>query len=58
MARIWWDIEDEWRSTMNILDHATNIYYASRAGYWNDLDMLTVGLGQQTIEEYTSQFSL
>ena len=58
MARIWWDIDDEWWSTMNILDHATNIYYASRAGYWNDLDMLTVGLGQQTLEEYTSQFSL
>jgi alpha-galactosidase len=58
MARIWWDIYDEWESTMTIIDHAANIYYASRTGYWNDLDMLTVGLGKQTIEEYTSQFSL
>jgi alpha-galactosidase len=58
MARIWWDIYDEWKATLNILDHAANIYYASQPGYWNDLDILTVGLGHQTIEEYTSQFSL
>ena len=58
MARIWWDIEDKWESTMRIIDHANNIYYASQPGYWNDLDMLTVGLGHQTIEEYIAQFSL
>ena len=58
MARIYWDIYDQWKSTLNTLDHAANIYYASRPGYWNDLDILTVGLGHQTIEEYTSQFSL
>ncbi|CAF4729149.1 unnamed protein product, partial [Rotaria socialis] len=53
-----WDIYDKWESTLSILDRAANIYYASRPGYWNDLDILTVGLGQQTLEEYTSQFSL
>ena len=58
MARIWWDIYDEWESTVGILDRAANIYYASRPGYWNDFDILTVGLGGQTIQEYTSQFSL
>ncbi|CAF4681789.1 unnamed protein product [Rotaria sp. Silwood1] len=58
MARISWDINDEWKSTLSITDRAANIYYASRPGYWNDLDILTVGLGEQTIEEYTSQFSL
>lgn len=58
MARISWDIYDQWESTVNMLDRAANIYYASRPGYWNDLDILTVGLGQQTIEEYRSQFSL
>ena len=58
MARISWDGYDQWKSTLHTLDRATNIYYASRPGYWNDLDILTVGLGQQTIEEYTSQFSL
>ena len=58
MARIWWDISDQWESTMTILDHAANINFASRPGFWNDLDILTVGLGQQTIEEYRSQFSL
>ncbi|CAF1105186.1 unnamed protein product [Adineta steineri] len=58
MARIWFDIYDEWISTVTILDHAANIYYASQPGYWNDLDILTVGLGGQTLEEYTAQFSL
>ncbi|CAF3110532.1 unnamed protein product [Rotaria sp. Silwood2] len=58
MARIWGDIDDEWESTLSISDHAANIYYASQPGYWNDLDILTIGLGKQTIEEYTSQFSL
>lgn len=58
MARIWGDGDDEWESTLSIADRAANIYYASRPGYWNDLDILTVGLGKQTIEEYTSQFSL
>ena len=58
MARISWDIYDEWQSTLHNLGSAVNVYYASRPGYWNDLDILTVGLGQQTLEEYTSQFSL
>ena len=58
MARIYWDIYDQWEQTLNILDHAANIYFASRPGYWNDLDILTVGLGQQTLQEYISQFSL
>jgi alpha-galactosidase len=58
MARISWDIYDQWKSTLNNLERAINIYYASKPGYWNDLDILTVGLGQQTIHEYTSQFSL
>jgi len=58
MARISWDIYDKWESTLSNLNRAANVYYASRPGYWNDLDILTVGLGQQTIEEYTSQFSL
>jgi alpha-galactosidase len=58
MARIWWDINDQWKIALNILDHTANIYFASQPGYWNDLDILTVELGHQTIEEYTSQFSL
>ncbi|CAF3250524.1 unnamed protein product [Rotaria sp. Silwood2] len=58
MARISWDIYDAWESTLSISDRAANVYYASRPGYWNDLDILTVGLGKQTMEEYTSQFSL
>ncbi|CAF0985318.1 unnamed protein product [Adineta ricciae] len=58
MARIWWDISDKWETIMNIIDHSANIYYASGPGYWNDLDILTVGLGRQTLVEYMTQFSL
>lgn len=58
MARISWDIYDEWQSTLSNLERVVNVYYASRPGYWNDLDILTVGLGGQTVDEYISQFSL
>ncbi|CAF4743963.1 unnamed protein product, partial [Rotaria sp. Silwood2] len=58
MVRIWGDIENEWESTLSISNHAANIYYAYQPGYWNDLNILTVGLGKQIIEEYISQFSL
>jgi alpha-galactosidase len=58
MARIWFDGWDSWESTLNQLDHAANIYYASAPGYWNDLDILTVGLGAQSLVEYQSQFAL
>ena len=43
---------------MEILTSATNIAYASGPGYWNDLDILTVGIGGQTMDEYISHFQL
>ena len=58
MARIHWDIWDSWTSTTDILTAATNVQRASQPGYWNDLDILTVGMGQQTLVEYTTHFQL
>lgn len=43
---------------MEILTAATNVAYASGPGYWNDLDILTVGMGGQTMDEYISHFQL
>ena len=50
--------QDSWTSTMEILTAATNIAYASAPGYWNDLDILTVGMGGQSMDEYVSHFQL
>lgn len=58
LARIWLDIKDKWSNLMDIIDHASNVQYASEPGYWNDLDILTVGMGNQTLSEYRAHFSL
>ncbi|KJE91573.1 melibiase [Capsaspora owczarzaki ATCC 30864] len=58
VARIWLDIKDNWPNLMDIVDHASNVMYASGPGYWNDLDILTVGMGGQTDAQYRSHFSL
>ena len=50
------DISDSWESTLELLRAAQNLAHASRPGYWNDLDILTVGQGGQTYDEYVSQF--
>ena len=51
-------LQDSWTSTMEILTAATNVAYASRPGYWNDLDILTVGMGAQSMDEYIAHFQL
>ena len=56
LARIQWDIADTWPSTLSLLHAAQNQQRAPRPGYWNDLDILTVGQGRQSLVEYTSQF--
>jgi len=58
LARIHWDIYDEWISTLSILNAAINVNRFSHPHYWNDLDILTVGMGGQSIVEYTSHFQL
>ncbi|XP_050214739.1 alpha-galactosidase-like [Mercurialis annua] len=52
------DIKDSWESVVSIADQ-NNIWgrYAG-PGKWNDPDMLEVGNGGMTIEEYRSHFSI
>lgn len=45
-------------STLNIINKASYIASKSHSGAWNDLDMLTVGLGGQTDAEYVAHFSM
>lgn len=52
------DIEDKWTSVLDNLD--VNSQYASAAGpgHWNDPDMLEVGNGGMSWDEYRAHFSL
>ncbi|XP_068640210.1 alpha-galactosidase-like [Aristolochia californica] len=52
------DISDSWESMTSLAD--TNDHWASYAGPggWNDPDMLEVGNGGMTTEEYRSHFSI
>ena len=52
------DIEDNWNSMLKIID--SNDYWADYAGPggWNDPDMLEVGNGGMTYEEYKVHFGL
>ncbi|KAJ9143812.1 Alpha-galactosidase [Pleurostoma richardsiae] len=45
-------------STLNIINKAAFIVSKAQKGAWNDLDMLTVGLGGQTDAEYIAHFSM
>jgi len=58
LARIWYDIWDSWLSTMDIIDHAVGLTHFSGPGFWNDLDILTVGMSKQSDIEYQTHFSL
>jgi len=52
------DIEDKWDSMLSILDRNAPLYPYAGSGHWNDPDMLEVGNGGMTVEEYKSHFSL
>ena len=43
---------------MNILGKASYIVSKNEPGYWNDLDMLEVGNGAMTYDEYKTHFSM
>lgn len=45
-------------STMNIINKVAPYVDRGQYGGWNDLDMLEVGLGGQTDEEYKSHFTM
>lgn len=59
------DIYDHWEgrhgfehSVMDILDLQVGLESYAGPGHWNDPDMLEVGNGKMTLEEYKSHFSL
>jgi len=58
--REWYDIRDSFESWTEILDYqeSANLYQWAGPGNWNDPDMLEVGNGNQTDDEYRSHFSL
>ncbi len=58
-ARVGWDIEDTWSSTVSLIDSVVNLQFlaGSNTQYWNDLDSLTVGQGNQNIEQYKTQMA-
>ena len=52
------DIEDSWNSMLSNLDISGQHAAAAGPGYWNDPDMLEVGNGGMTDDEYRAHFSL
>lgn len=52
------DIEDTWASMLSNLDISSQHASAARPGAWNDPDMLEVGNGGMTDDEYRAHFSL
>jgi alpha-galactosidase len=52
------DIEDHWSSMLDNLDESAQHANAARPGAWNDPDMLEVGNGGMTDDEYRAHFSL
>jgi alpha-galactosidase len=52
------DISDNWRSMIHNLEQQVTIAKYSGPGGWNDPDMLEVGNGHMTFNEYIAHFSL
>ncbi|MDD2306894.1 MAG: glycoside hydrolase family 27 protein [Prolixibacteraceae bacterium] len=52
------DIVDRWDAMIDILDKEKDLAKYAGPGYWNDPDMLEVGNGGMTTEEYRTHFSL
>lgn len=52
------DIEDKWTSVLDNLDINSQYAHAAGPGHWNDPDMLEVGNGGMTWDEYRAHFSL
>ncbi|XP_062198842.1 alpha-galactosidase-like [Phragmites australis] len=52
------DIQDNWASMTGIADNNNKWASYARPGGWNDPDMLEVGNGGMTTEEYRSHFSI
>ena len=52
------DIEDKWGSMLSNLDQSAQHAAVAGPGHWNDPDMLEVGNGGMTDDEYRAHFSL
>lgn len=52
------DIQDTWQSLVETLDRQADLHAFAGPGHWNDPDMLEVGNGGMTDEEYRAHFSL
>ena len=52
------DIEDKWGSMLSNLDQSAQHAAVAGRGHWNDPDMLEVGNGGMTDDEYRAHFSL
>ena len=52
------DIKDNWKSMIRIIDLNNRWYEYAAPGGWNDPDMLEVGNGGMTIDEYKVHFGL
>jgi len=52
------DIRDTWESLLWNLDANERLFEAAGPGHWNDPDMLEVGNGGMTVEEYRTHFSM
>lgn len=56
--RTYYDIEDKWESIISILDAQEGMEFYAGVGGWNDLDMLEVGNGGMSLNEYQAHFVL
>ena len=52
------DIQDSWSSLMAVLDKQVELHPHAGPGHWNDPDMLEIGNGGMTDDEYRTHFSL
>jgi len=56
--RTYHDIKDNWKSLLEIVNKQKGLEIYAGPGHWNDPDMMEVGNGGMTIEEYKTHFSL
>lgn len=56
--RTTFDIKDIWQEFLTILELQENLYQYAKPGAWNDPDMLEVGNGGMTNDQYQSHFAL
>jgi alpha-galactosidase len=52
------DIEDDWNTMLRNAEEEVGLAGAAGPGHWNDPDMLEVGNGRMSADEYRAHFSL